>query len=58
MTSSHMTMPFRWAFDLVTYVSILRGRERANSKANLAMRRTPTRVKMETSIGKDEVRED
>ena len=31
--SSHITMPWRCAFDLVTTVSSLRGRERASAKA-------------------------
>ena len=36
--SSHITMPWRCAFDLVTTVSSLRGRERASSKAKRMMR--------------------
>ena len=39
--SSHITMPWRWALDLVTTVSSLRGRERASSKAKRMMRVTP-----------------
>ncbi len=31
--SSHITMPWRWAFDLVTTVSSLRGRDCASLKA-------------------------
>ena len=31
--SSHMTIPNRWAFDLVTTVRNLRGRDRASAKA-------------------------
>ena len=42
--SSHITMAWRWAFDLVTTVSSLRGRERASAKAKRMMRATPARV--------------
>ena len=48
--SSHITMPWRWALDLVTTVSSLRGRERASAKAKRMMRSTPARVNMETSV--------
>ena len=48
--SSHITMPWRWAFDLVTTVSSLRGRERASAKAKRMMRVTPARVKIDTSV--------
>ena len=43
-------MPWRWALDLVTTVSSLRGRDRASSKAKRMMRSTPERVKMATSV--------
>jgi hypothetical protein len=42
--SSHITMAWRWAFDLVTTVSSLRGRVRASAKAKRMMRVTPARV--------------
>ena len=48
--SSHITIPWRCAFDLVTTVSSLRGRERAISKAKRMMRVTPARVNIETSV--------
>src|SRR5215471_13449244 len=48
--SSHKTMPWRCALDLVTTVSSLRGRCRASSKAYLKMRVTQRRVKTETSV--------
>ena len=48
--SSHITMAWRWAFDLVTTVNSLRGRERASSKAKRMMRATPARVIIETSV--------
>ncbi len=43
-------MPWRWALDLVTTVSSLRGRERASSKAKRMIRSTPARVKIATSV--------
>ena len=43
-------MPWRWALDLVTTVSSLRGRERASSKAKRMMRSTPARVNIDTSV--------
>ncbi len=43
-------MPCRWAFDLVTMVSSLRGRERASLKAKRMMRATPARVNIDTSV--------
>ena len=48
--SSHITMPCRWALDLVTTVSSLRGRERASAKAKRMMRATPARVNIDTSV--------
>ena len=48
--SSHITMPWRCALDLVTTVSSLRGRERASPKAKRMMRSTPARVNMATSV--------
>jgi hypothetical protein len=48
--SSHITMAWRWAFDLVTTVSSLRGRARASAKAKRMMRETPARVITETSV--------
>jgi hypothetical protein len=48
--SSHITMAWRWAFDLVTTVSSLRGRARASAKAKRMMRATPARVITETSV--------
>ena len=48
--SSHITMPLRCAFDLVTTVSCLRGRERASSNAKRMMRSTPARVKITNSV--------
>src|SRR3546814_6079194 len=48
-TASQDTMPWRWAFDLVTRVSSLRGRLRASSKAKRWIRSTPTLVKIDTS---------
>ena len=48
--SSHMTMPWRWAFDFVTTVSFFRGRERASAKAKRMMRVTPARVKIAISV--------
>ena len=48
--SSHITMPCRWALDLVTTVSILRGRDPASSKAKRMMRSTPARVNTDTSV--------
>ena len=48
--SSHITMAWRCAFDLVTTVSSLRGRERASAKAKRMMRSTPARVMIETSV--------
>ena len=50
--SSHITMPWRCAFDLVTTVSSLRGRERASSKAKRMMRSTPARVNID-DVGRD-----
>jgi hypothetical protein len=43
-------MAWRWAFDLVTTVSSLRGRARASAKAKRMMRATPARVITETSV--------
>ena len=48
--SSHMTMPWRCALDLVTTVSSLRGRDRASAKAKRMIRVTPARVKIATSV--------
>ena len=48
--SSHITIAWRCAFDLVTMVRSLRGRERASAKANRKMRSTPARVMIETSV--------
>ena len=48
--SSHITMAWRWAFDLVTTVSSLRGRDCASLKAKRMMRATPERVIIETSV--------
>ena len=44
--SSHITMPWRCAFDLVTSVRSLRGRVRASSNAKRMIRSTPSRVKI------------
>src|SRR6185503_17720089 len=49
-TSSHSTMPWRCAFDLVTSVRCLRGRLLASWNANRCTRSTPERVKVEISI--------
>ena len=49
-TSSHITMPWRCAFDFVTTVSSLRGRDCASLKAKRMMRSTPARVRMLTSV--------
>ena len=43
-------MAWRWAFDLVTTVSSLRGRDRARLKAKRMMRSTPARVNIATSV--------
>ena len=43
-------MACRCAFDLVTTVRSLRGRERASAKAKRMTRVTPTRVKIDTSV--------
>ena len=43
-------MACRCAFDLVTTVSSLRGRERASAKAKRMTRVTPARVKIDTSV--------
>ncbi len=48
--SSHNTMPWRCALDLVTMVSLRRGRDMASSQAKRAMRSTPARVNTETSM--------
>ena len=48
--SSHITMACRWAFDLVTTVRSLRGRDCASLKANRRMRSTPARVNIDTSV--------
>ena len=48
--SSHITMAWRCAFDLVTTVRNLRGRLRASAKAKRMMRATPARVIIETSV--------
>ena len=48
--SSHITMAWRCAFDLVTTVSSLRGRERARRNAKRMMRATPARVIIDTSV--------
>jgi len=48
--SSHITMAWRWAFDLVTTVSSQRARARASAKAKRMMRVTPARVMTETSV--------
>jgi hypothetical protein len=48
--SSHITIAWRCAFDLVTTVSNLRGRDRASAKAKRKMRVTPWRVIIETSV--------
>ena len=48
--SSHITMPKRCAFDLVTTVRPLRGRERASAKAKRMMRVTLARVNSATSV--------
>src|SRR6516225_5361707 len=48
--SSHITMAWRWAFDLVTTVRSLRGRDCASRKAKRMMRSTPARVNIATSV--------
>ena len=48
-TSSHITIPCRWAFDFVTNVNLFLFLDRAKSRANLWTRSTPERVKTETS---------
>ena len=48
--SSHITMAWRCAFDLVTTVSSLRGRDCASLKAKRMMRSTPARVNIDTSV--------
>lgn len=49
-TSSHSTMPLRWALLLVTTVRCFLGRFCATSNANRMMRSTACRVKMDTSV--------
>ena len=48
--SSHITIAWRWALDLVTTVNSLRGRDSASLKAKRMMRSTPARVIMLTSV--------
>ncbi len=48
--SSHMTMAWRCALDLVITVRSLRGRDRARLKAKRMMRSTPARVMTDTSV--------
>ena len=48
--SSHITMAWRCALDLVTTVSSLRGRDCASLKAKRMMRSTPARVRIDTSV--------
>ncbi len=48
--SSHITIAWRWALDLVTTVNNLRGRDCASLKAYRMMRSTPARVIMDTSV--------
>ena len=48
--SSHITIAWRWALDLVTTVSSLRGRDWARRKAKRMIRSTPARVIMQTSV--------
>lgn len=49
-TSSHITIPFLCALLFVTTVSSFFGRFRAVSNANLMIRSTPWRVKIEVSV--------
>jgi hypothetical protein len=49
-TSSHITMPLRWALLLVTTVMCFLGRSLAIWKAKRIIRSTPWRVKIETSV--------
>ena len=48
--SSHITIAWRWALDLVITVSSLRGRDRASPKAKRMIRSTPARVMIDTSV--------
>ena len=48
--SSHITMAWRWAFDFVTTVRSLRGRDWASLNAKRMIRSTPVRVNIATSV--------
>ena len=48
--SSHITMAWRCAFDLVTTVRSFRGRDCARRKAKRMIRSTPARVNIATSV--------
>ena len=54
--SSHITMPWRCAFDLVTTVSSLRGRDRASSKAKRMMR-VDAGAREHRDVGRDLLRQ-